>query len=107
MWQFLLLTQKMEYRLKTCISLALFLESGKSLVIALNKWDSVSEYEREKLKSDIDKKLPFVKFAEKVFISALNQDGFPILMKSIIKAHIKLLKQNSLHLSSILFYQMH
>jgi GTP-binding protein len=39
------------------------------------------------LKSDIDKKLPFVKFAEKVFISALNQDGFPLLMKSIINAH--------------------
>ena len=67
--------------------LGFILESGKSLVIALNKWDSVSEYEREKLKSDIDKKLPFVKFAEKVFISALNQDGFPLLMKSIIKAH--------------------
>ena len=67
--------------------LGFILESGKSLVIALNKWDSVSEYEREKLKSDIDKKLPFVKFAEKVFISALNQDGFPLLMKSIINAH--------------------
>ena len=67
--------------------LGFILESGKSLVIALNKWDSVSEYEREKLKGDIDKKLPFVKFAEKVFISALNQDGFPLLMKSIIKAH--------------------
>ena len=67
--------------------LGFILESGKSLVIALNKWDSVSEYEREKLKRDIDKKLPFVKFAEKVFISALNQDGFPLLMKSIIKAH--------------------
>ena len=67
--------------------LGFILESGKSLVIALNKWDSVSEYEREKLKSDIDKKLPFVKFAEKVFISALHQDGFPILMRAIIKSH--------------------
>jgi|TARA_B110000014_G_C20120358_1_gene593418 GTP-binding protein len=67
--------------------LGFILESGKSLVIALNKWDSVSEYEREKLKSDIDKKLPFVRFAEKVFISALNQDGFPLLMKSVIKAY--------------------
>jgi GTP-binding protein len=67
--------------------LGFILESGKSLVIALNKWDSISSYEREKLKNDIDKKLPFVKFAEKVFISALHQDGFPVLMKAIIKSH--------------------
>ena len=67
--------------------LGFILESGKSLVIALNKWDSISSYDREKLKNDIDKKLPFVKFAEKVFISALNQEGFPILMKAIIKSH--------------------
>ena len=67
--------------------LGFILESGKSLVIALNKWDSISSYEREKLKNDIDKKLPFVKFAEKVFISALHQEGFPVLMKAIIKSH--------------------
>jgi GTP-binding protein len=67
--------------------LGFILESGKSLVIALNKWDSISTYERDKLKNDIDKKLPFVKFAEKVFISALNLEGLPVLMKSIIKSH--------------------
>jgi GTP-binding protein len=67
--------------------LGFILESGKSLVIALNKWDSISSYQREKLKNDIDKKLPFVKFAEKVFISALHQEGFAVLMKAIIKSH--------------------
>ena len=39
---FLLLIQMMAYLLKICIFLGLFLESGKSLVIALNKWDSIS-----------------------------------------------------------------
>lgn len=67
--------------------LGFILESGKSLVIALNKWDSISSYEKENLKKAIDKKLPFVKFAEKIFISALKQDGLPLLMKAIIKSH--------------------
>ena len=67
--------------------LGFILESGKSLVIALNKWDSISSYERENLKKAIDKKLPFVKFAEKIYISALNQEGLPLLMKAIIKSH--------------------
>ena len=67
--------------------LGFILESGKSLVIALNKWDAISSYEKENLKKAIDKKLPFVKFAEKIFISALKQDGLPFLMKAIIKSH--------------------
>jgi len=67
--------------------LAYVIESGKSLVIALNKWDVLSSYEREAIKQQIDKKLYFVNFAEKVYISALNNSGLPDLMKSVVKAH--------------------
>ena len=63
------------------------LETGKSIVIAINKWDSVSAYEREAIKNDIDLKLPFVNFAEKVFISALKETGLKGLMRSVIKAY--------------------
>ncbi|MGE4596808.1 MAG: ribosome biogenesis GTPase Der [Methylophilaceae bacterium] len=66
--------------------LGFIIESGKALVIALNKWDVLSSYDREIIKSQIEKKLPFVNFAEKVFISALNQSGLPELMKAVIKA---------------------
>ena len=66
--------------------LGFIIEAGRSLVIALNKWDALSPYSRDALKQQIDKKLPFVNFAEKIFISALNQTGFPELIKSIIKA---------------------
>ena len=63
------------------------LEAGKSVVIAINKWDSVSTYEKDKIKSDIDQKLPFVNFAEKVFISALKGSGLNTLMTSVLKAY--------------------
>ena len=63
------------------------LEAGKSLVIAINKWDSISSYEKDKIKSDIDQKLPFVNFAEKVFISAFKKTGLKTLMKSVFKAY--------------------
>lgn len=66
--------------------LGFIIEAGRSLVIALNKWDALSPYSRDALKQQIDKKLPFVNFAEKIFISALNQTGFSELIKSIIKA---------------------
>ena len=62
------------------------LESGKSIVIAINKWDSVSAYEKEKIQNEIDQKLPFVNFAEKVFVSALKGSGLKLLMNSVIKA---------------------
>ena len=55
--------------------------------IAINKWDSVSTYEKDKIKSDIDQKLPFVNFAEKVFISALKGSGLNTLMTSVLKAY--------------------
>ena len=43
--------------------------------------------EKDKIKSDIDQKLPFVNFAEKVFISALKKTGLKTLMKSVFNAY--------------------
>jgi|TARA_B110000503_G_scaffold86426_1_gene131564 GTPase len=67
--------------------LAYIIESGKSLVIALNKWDDISSYDKDRIKAEIEKKLPFVNFAEKVFISGIKKMGLQALMKSVIKAH--------------------
>jgi GTPase len=67
--------------------LAYIIESGKSLVIALNKWDDISSYDKDRIKAEIEKKLPFVNFAEKVFISGIKKMGLQALMNSVIKAH--------------------
>lgn len=72
------------------------LESGKSIVIAINKWDSVSSYEKEKIQNEIDQKLPFVNFAEKIFVSALKGSGLKLLMNSVLKAY----KSSSLKFST-------
>ena len=42
--------------------LAYILESGKSLVIALNKWDDISSYDKDRIKAEIEKKITFCKF---------------------------------------------
>lgn len=59
------------------------LESGRALVVAINKWDGLDQDKREKIKEDLERKLPFLDFAEKHFISALHGSGvgklFPVV----------------------------
>ncbi len=55
--------------------LGMVLEAGRSLVIGLNKWDGLSTDQREKVKLQLELKLPFLEFAEKHFISALHGTG--------------------------------
>lgn len=51
------------------------LEAGKALVIGLNKWDGLSSEHKRQLKAQIETKLRFVDFAEKIPISALHGTG--------------------------------
>ena len=67
--------------------LGMILESGRALVVAINKWDGLSEYEREQIKDKLDLKLPFISFADKHFISALHGTGVGHLYKSVHEAH--------------------
>jgi len=55
--------------------LGLVLESGRALVIGLNKWDGLTQEQRSAVRRQIDVKLPFIDFAEKHFISALHGTG--------------------------------
>ena len=59
------------------------LDSGRALVVAINKWDGLDQDKREKIKEDLERKLPFLDFAEKHFISALHGSGvgklFPVV----------------------------
>ena len=63
------------------------LESGRALVVAVNKWDGLRTDERDEIKIDIDRKLDFLSFAETHFISALKASGIGPLLKSVDAAY--------------------
>jgi GTP-binding protein len=63
------------------------LEEGRALVIAVNKWDGLSTYEREQCRVSLGRKLDFVGYARVVTISALHGSGIAELMKAIDRAH--------------------
>lgn len=66
--------------------LGFVLDAGKALVIAVNKWDNLSPEQKEKIKSELDRRLTFVNFAAIYFISALHGTGVGNLFKAIDKA---------------------
>ncbi|MEW8191705.1 MAG: ribosome biogenesis GTPase Der [Candidatus Thiodiazotropha endolucinida] len=51
------------------------LESGRALILVINKWDGLSDEQRESVRSEIDRKLPFLNFARHHYISALHGSG--------------------------------
>ncbi len=63
------------------------LEAGRALVLTINKWDGLDEYQKDKILAGIDKQLPFVRFAEKFFISALHGSGVGKLYAAINRAY--------------------
>ena len=63
------------------------LESGRALVVAVNKWDGLQSSDRDEIKIDLDRKLDFLSFAKMHFISALKATGIGPLMKSVDAAY--------------------
>jgi len=63
------------------------LESGRAVVVAVNKWDATDDYQRELLQRSIESRLPFLKFAPIVNISAIKRSGLSALWKAILQAH--------------------
>ena len=63
------------------------LESGRALVIAVNKWDGLDQEQRERIKSELGRKLPFLDFATHKFISALHGSGVGTLYEAIDLAY--------------------
>jgi GTPase len=63
------------------------LESGRAVVLAVNKWDAVDEYEREQVQRQIESRLPFLKFAPIHLISARKRQGLGPVWTSIGQAH--------------------
>ena len=62
------------------------IEAGRALVLAVNKWDAVDDYRRERIKQDIERKLNFLGFARVHYVSALKGEGVNGLMASVDRA---------------------
>jgi GTP-binding protein len=65
----------------------LIVESGRALVLGINKWDGLDEYNRERIKRDVARKLQFLDFARTHYISALHGQGVSSLLKSVDEAY--------------------
>lgn len=67
--------------------LGFIINSGRSLVIAVNKWDGLSQDVKEQIKNTLDDRLDFIDFARLHFISALHGSGVGNLFDSIQEAY--------------------
>lgn len=65
----------------------LILESGRAVVLAVNKWDGLDKSEREWVAANIERRLPFMSFAKTHFISALHGSGVGLLFKTVRQAY--------------------
>ncbi len=63
------------------------LEAGRALVVAVNKWEGLSETDREQIKRDGSRKLNFLNFARFHFISALQGQGVGEVLRSVDAAY--------------------
>ncbi|WP_397473244.1 ribosome biogenesis GTPase Der [Pusillimonas sp.] len=64
------------------------LETGRALVVAINKWDSLNDERKELARREFDRKLRFLSFAKMHTISALNGQGVNALLRSVNAAHV-------------------
>ena len=63
------------------------LNSGRALVIAINKWDGLDSEQREQNRRTLERRLDFVSFAARHFISARHGTGVGELMASVDQAY--------------------
>jgi GTP-binding protein len=65
----------------------LIVESGRAVVLAVNKWDGLEKSEREWVAANVERRLPFMNFAKTHFISALHGSGVGLLLKTVRQAY--------------------
>jgi GTP-binding protein len=79
------------------------LDSGRALVIAVNKWDGLEAEQREYNKTELQRRLAFAGFARIHFISALHGSSVGDVMKSIDQAYASAFREfNTRMLSDLL-----
>ena len=66
--------------------LGLVMERGRALVVVTNKWDGLSAEQRKKVRDDLERRLPFLDFAERITISALHGTAVGDLLPAVERA---------------------
>jgi GTP-binding protein len=66
---------------------AFIAEAGRALVLAVNKWDGLDAYRRERVRFDLGRKLGFLDFATTRYISAATGEGVAGLLTSVDQAY--------------------
>ena len=67
--------------------LGFILEAGRARVLVINKWDGLDDSQKDKIRSDVDKQLVFINFAEIFYISALHGSSVGKLYAAIDRAY--------------------
>lgn len=67
--------------------LSFIMNSGRALIVCINKWDGMDEEEKQKVKDDLGRRFEFLTFAQFHFISALHGTGVGHLYKDIDQAY--------------------
>ena len=62
-------------------------ESGRALVVAVNKWDGLDAYKRDQVKIEIETRLKFLDFATFHYVSALKGQGLDAVFRSVDSAY--------------------
>jgi GTP-binding protein len=63
------------------------LEAGRALVVAINKWDGLDTYQRDRVKYELGRRMEFLSFARFHYISALYGQGVGGILKSVDEAY--------------------
>ncbi len=67
--------------------LGLVLERGRAMVVVTNKWDGQTAEQRKKVRDDLERRLPFLDFAERITISALHGTAVGDLLPAVERAY--------------------
>ncbi len=79
------------------------IEAGRALVIAINKWDGMSQDDKDSVRRDIDRRLGFADYAQIEFISALHGTGVGLLYDAVHEGYRSAMsKWSTNHLTTLL-----
>jgi GTP-binding protein len=67
--------------------LGLILERGRALVVVTNKWDGMTAVDRKHVRDELERRLPFLDFAERITISALHGTAVGDLLPAVERAY--------------------
>ena len=67
--------------------LGLVMERGRALVVVTNKWDGLPADQRKQVRHDLERRLPFLDFAERITISALHGTAVGDLLPAVERAY--------------------